>query len=141
MPAKSGVTMLLKIKNDATPTPALVTIGGLRSKSVSFNSELVDITNSDSVNMWREVLGGVGVNSFSASGSGRTIDLTSTNVIYDALADRTLRDVELTIPNLGVITCTARITALEITGNYNDACDFTFTIESASNVTFVIATS
>lgn len=139
MPAKSGVDMLLKLKNDAG-SPAFVTIGGLRAKSISFNSELVDITNSDSAGMWREVLGGVGVNSFSVSGSGRTIDITSTQVIYDCLADRTVRDGEFTVPNLGVIACKVRVTALEITGNYNDAVDFTFTLESAGDVTFTAAT-
>lgn len=140
MAAKSGVDMLFKVKNDATPTPALVPLAGLRAKSVSFNSELVDTTNSDSPGMWREVLGGVGVNSFSVSGSGRTTDLASVQVLYDMLADRTLRDGEFVVPNLGTIAGKVRLTAFEVTGNYNDACDFTFTAESAGEVTFTAAT-
>ena len=42
------------------------TVAGMRTKRLAFNSETVDVTDSESVGRWRELLGGAGVQRASA---------------------------------------------------------------------------
>ena len=65
MAAQRGAAMLLKMEVNSTQT----TIGGLRSTSITFNEETVDVTNKDSFGA-RSLLAGGGVQSVSISGSG-----------------------------------------------------------------------
>lgn len=68
MTAQPGRDLLLKIEDDNN-TDTYLTIGGLRSRSISLNSHLVDVSHSES-NGWRELLGGAGLSQASISGSG-----------------------------------------------------------------------
>jgi len=60
MTAQKGKDILLKIGDAASPE-VFASIGGLRTKGLSFNGEAVDITNSDSASQWRELLAAGGV--------------------------------------------------------------------------------
>lgn len=136
--AQAGKDLLIKIKNDAG-SPVFVAVAGLRARSISFNAEVVDITNGDSAGQWREILSGVGIKSFSASGSGVARDFASYEVLRDAFFDMTLRDCEITIPGFGVFTCACKLSKLEFSGNHNDQLAFSMTIESSGAVTYVSA--
>ena len=61
---------------------SFVTVAGLRSKRIAFNSETVDITDADSAGRWRELLAGSGVQRAAISGSG---------IFKDAQSDATMR--------------------------------------------------
>ncbi|HEY6633165.1 MAG TPA: phage major tail protein, TP901-1 family, partial [Rhizobiaceae bacterium] len=65
MVAQKGKDLLLKIENAGS----FVTVAGLRSKRIAFNSETVDITDADSAGRWRELLAGSGVQRAAVSGS------------------------------------------------------------------------
>src|SRR5262245_21787416 len=67
MVAQKGKDLLLKID---TTGHGFVTVAGLRSKRIAFNSETVDITDADSVGRWRELLAGSGMQRAAISGSG-----------------------------------------------------------------------
>ena len=66
MVAQKGKDLLLKIDDGGS----FVTVAGLRSKRIAFNSETVDITDADSAGRWRELLAGSGVQRAAISGSG-----------------------------------------------------------------------
>ena len=68
MVAQKGNDLLLKIDSDGLGT--FTTVAGLRSRTLAFNAESVDITHSESVGQWRELLTGAGVRSARLSGSG-----------------------------------------------------------------------
>src|SRR5262245_35565027 len=68
MVAQKGKDLLLKI--DSNGLGNFVTVAGLRSKRIAFNSETVDITDADSAGRWRELLAGSGVQRAAISGSG-----------------------------------------------------------------------
>ena len=51
MVAQKGKDLLLKIDSDGLGN--FVTVAGLRTKRLSFNSETVDVTNADSAGRWR----------------------------------------------------------------------------------------
>ena len=57
MVAQKGKDLLLKLESDGLG--AFVTVAGLRSKRIAFNSETVDITDADSAGRWRELLAGI----------------------------------------------------------------------------------
>src|SRR5690606_15232767 len=58
MAAQKGKDLLLKIDSDGLG--AFETVAGLRSRSLSFNTEVVDITHQESTGQWRELLAGAG---------------------------------------------------------------------------------
>jgi TP901-1 family phage major tail protein len=94
MAAQKGKSLLLKIN---TTGSTYVTIGGLRSTSVSLNDEMVDITNKDSSNV-REILAGAGVNSITISGSGVFTDSAAETTIKDKMGSATFSNYQLIIP-------------------------------------------
>ncbi|MEO3998563.1 phage major tail protein, TP901-1 family [Mesorhizobium sp. CAU 1732] len=59
MAAQKGKDLLLKI--DSNGAGSFVTVAGLRTKRLAFNSETVDVTDADSTGRWRELLSGSGV--------------------------------------------------------------------------------
>ena len=58
MSAQKGKDLLLKVDSDGAGTFA--TVAGLRSRSIAFNTETVDITHAESAGQWRELLAGAG---------------------------------------------------------------------------------
>ena len=79
MVAQKGKDLLLKIDSDGVGT--FVTVAGLRTKRIAFNSETVDITDADSAGRWREFLAGSGVQRAAINGSG---------IFKDAQSDATI---------------------------------------------------
>ena len=66
MSAQKGKDLLLKVDSDGAGT--FVTVAGLRSRSIAFNTETVDITHAESAGQWRELLAGAGVKHAKVSG-------------------------------------------------------------------------
>lgn len=73
MVAQKGKDLLLKIFSGG----GFVTVAGLRTKRIAFNSQTVDITDADSSGRWRELLAGSGVQRAAISGSGIFKDAAS----------------------------------------------------------------
>ena len=57
MAAQKGKDLLVKIDDLGTFT----TVAGLRTRQLTFNTDIVDITNAESAGQWRELLAGAGV--------------------------------------------------------------------------------
>jgi len=146
MAAQRGAAMLLKMDISGTQT----TIAGLRSTSISFNEESVDVTNKDSLGA-RTLLAGGGVQSVSVSGSGvftdqpselalRTAYFAQANSSDGASAqDAAFEDFEILIPDLGTLSGKFMIASLEYAGEYNGEVTYSVTLESAQYITFASA--
>lgn len=132
MAAQKGKDLLLKIKGEN----GFVTVAGLRTKRLAFNSETVDITDADSAGRWRELLGGSGVQRASLNGSGIFKDAQSDMMIRTAFFAGTIADWNLVIPDFGVIGGPFQVTALEYTGNHNGEVTFDVALESAGAISF-----
>jgi TP901-1 family phage major tail protein len=139
MAAQSGKSIVVQFKDDATPTPAFQTIGGLRSRSISFNGETVDITNAGSTGNWRELLAGVGVRSVSISGDGVFVDDAAAAEMKDAFFENEFRDANFLVPDFGTFAGSFQVTSLEFGGDYNREVTFSATFESAGEITFTAA--
>lgn len=133
-----ATAMVLSIKNNEA-TPAFVAVAGLRSRSITLNSETVDVTNAGSTNKWRELLDGCGVKSASMSGSGVAKDDTALEEIREAFFAGSHRDWSILIPTFGTLAGKFAITQLQLGGEYNDSVGVDISLESAGELTFTAA--
>lgn len=144
MAAQKGLDMLLKVN---TTGSTYVTVGGLRSTSITLNDESVDITNKDSLGH-RQLLAGGGMNSVSISASGVFTDAaTEENVRADFFGQQNTSDgssaqtasftnYQFLIPDFGTLTGSFQITSLEYAGEYNGEVTYSMSFESAGYITY-----
>lgn len=135
MVAQKGKDLLLKIDSDS----GFVTVAGLRSKRLAFNSEAVDITDADSAGRWRELLAGAGVQRAAISGSGIFKDAQSDAAIRARFFTGAIAGWQLAVPDFGTVAGPFQITALEYTGNHDGEVAFEIALESAGQIQFEVA--
>ena len=131
MAAQKGSDLLIKV-DDGTGT--FHTACGIRSKSISFNTETVDVTDSCSAGRWRELLAGAGVRSATITGSGIFKDQDMEDDIRRYFFDGLPFDAQFIIPDFGIIEGPWAITSLDYSGEYNGEVTFSMTFESAGQL-------
>jgi TP901-1 family phage major tail protein len=136
MALQKGRDMLLKI-SDGAITPSLVTVAGLRARTVSLNARSVDVTDSQSPNGWRELMTGAGIKALSVSGSGIFKDSASDALMREVFFAQTARVFEITVPDFGRFTGPFQIASLEYAGSHDGEASFALTLMSAGEVSFV----
>ena len=137
MVAQKGKDQLLKIDSDGLGN--FVTVAGLRTKRLSFNSETVDVTNADSAGRWRELLAGSGVQRAAASGSGIFKDAQSDALIRTQFFNAGIAAWQLLVPDFGIVAGPFQVTALEYNGNHDGEVTFELALESAGAISFEAA--
>lgn len=137
MAAQKGKDLLLKIDTDGLGN--FITVAGLRSRRLAFNSETVDVTDADSAGRWRELLAGSGIQRASVSGSGIFKDAQSDASIRTRFFSADIVDWQLAIPDFGVVEGPFQITALEYSGNHDGEVTFEIGLESAGAISFEVA--
>ena len=137
MAAQKGKDLLLKI--DPAKSGAYQTIAGLRSRSIAFGTETVDVTHQESEGQWRELLNGGGV---------RTARLTASGIFKDAESDAHLQaaffagdliDCQIVMPDFGVLEGPFQVTSLEWTGRHDNELTFEIGLESGGRIAFTAA--
>lgn len=113
------------------------TFGGLRSKSFSFNTEGVDITNGDS-DEWRKYLDKAGLRSFSVSGSGvYTNEELFQKVFADARENLLTCLMFIEVKTGMIFNGCFKITSLEVSGDYNAESNYSISAESSDKIEVV----
>lgn len=135
MVAQKGKDLLLKIDNGGS----FVTVAGLRSKRIAFNSETVDITDAESAGRWRELLAGAGVQRAAVSGSGIFKDAQSDALMRQRFFGGEIGDWQLAVPDFGTVEGPFQVTALEYTGSHDGEVTFEVALESAGPIGFTVA--
>ena len=133
MAAQKGKDILLKIDNGAG---AFQTIAGLRTKRLALNSDSVDITHSESVGRWRELLAGAGVRKASIAGTGIFKDADSDALMRQLFFDGSIRDWQIILPAFGVIQAPFQITSLDYRGEHTGEITFDLALDSAGALNF-----
>lgn len=133
MAAQKGKDLLLKI---ADATSAFVTVAGLRTRRMTFNTEAVDITHAESSGRWRELLAGAGVRRASLSGSGVFKDSASDAEVRTAFFNGDIRNWQVIIPDFGTIQGLFQISSLDYRGDHAGEVTFDLSLESAGVLTF-----
>lgn len=137
MAAQKGKDLLLKVDSDGAGTFA--TVAGLRSRSIAFNAETVDVTHAESAGQWRELLAGAGVKSARISGSGIFKDASSDATVRSYVFNGTIRDWQVVIPDFGTVEGAFQIGSFELSGRHDGEVAFDLTLESAGELTFTAA--
>jgi TP901-1 family phage major tail protein len=137
MSAQKGKDLLLKVDSDGAGT--FVTVAGLRSRSIAFNTEAVDITHQESAGQWRELLAGAGVKQAKVSGAGIFKDASSDALVRQYVFAGTIRDWQVIIPDFGTVGGPFQIAAFELTGRHDGELAFELSLESAGELTFAAA--
>ena len=132
MPAQKGKDLLLKMNDGA----GFATVAGLRTKTLAFNAQSVDVTHAESAGRWRELLAGAGVRRASLSGAGIFKDAASDELVRQTFFDGVVRDCQIVIPDFGTVEGPFQIGALEFTGAHDGEVAFEITLESAGEMTF-----
>ena len=132
MVAQKGRELLIKIDNGA----GFVTVAGLRSKRLSFNAQLVDVTDAESAGRWRELLGGAGVQRAAVSGAGIFKDQASDALVRALFFAGTIAAWQIVIPDFGTVEGPFQIAALDYSGAHDGEVVFEIALESAGLLTF-----
>jgi len=135
MSIQSGKAILLKIGDGAEPQN-YASAAGLRMKTISLNARSIDVTNADSANGWRELLGGAGIKTCSVTGSGVFVDAAADEQIRQAFFDQLVKDWQLIIPDFGIIEGAFLIAALEYSGRHDGEAAWSMTLSSAGALGF-----
>jgi len=90
MAAQKGKDLLLKV--DSNGSGSFPTIAGLRTRTLAFNAESVDVTHAESAGQWRELLAGAGVKSARLTGAGIFKDASSDEIVRGYVFNGTIRD-------------------------------------------------
>ena len=133
MTAQKGKDILLKIDNGSG---SFQTIDGLRTKRLALNSDSVDITHSESVGRWRELLAGAGVRKASIAGTGIFKDADSDALMRQLFFDGSIRDWQIILPAFGVIQAPFQITSLDYRGEHTGEITFDLALDSAGALNF-----
>jgi TP901-1 family phage major tail protein len=137
MSAQKGKDLLLKVDSDGLGT--FVTVAGMRSRSLAFNTETVDITHAESAGRWRELLAGAGAKSARITGAGIFKDAASDALIRDYVFNGTIRSWQVIVPDFGTVAGPFQISAFELTGRHDAEIAFDLTLDSAGELTFTAA--
>ena len=137
MSAQSGKDMLLKL--DTSGEGDFATIAGLRSRSLAFNAQSIDVTDSESAGRWRELLEGGGVKRAALTGAGIFKDQASDEAMRAVFFGGEVRDWQVTIPDFGIVEGKFQITALEFSADHAGEVTFEIALESAGAVSFAAA--
>jgi TP901-1 family phage major tail protein len=134
MVAQKGRDLLLKVDNGT----GFATVAGLRSKRLSFNTQLVDVTDAESAGRWRELLGGAGVQRAAVSGTGIFKDQASDALVRSLFFAGTIMPWQVVIPDFGKVSGAFQIAALEYSGAHDGEVVFELALESAGQLTFEV---
>lgn len=134
MAAQKGKDLLLKV--DSAGTGVFATVAGMRSRTLSLNSETVDITHAESAGRWRELLEGAGSKTARVTGSGVFKDAASDALIRAYVFNGTIRNWQVVIPDFGIVEGPFQISSMDFNGKHDGEVAFDLTLESAGELLF-----
>jgi TP901-1 family phage major tail protein len=137
MAAQKGKDLLLKVDSDGAGT--FSTVAGLRSRTIAFNAETVDITHAESAGQWRELLAGAGAKNARITGAGIFKDATSDATVRAYVFNGTIRDWQVVIPDFGTVEGPFQISSFELSGRHDGEVAFELALDSAGELTFAAA--
>lgn len=137
MTAQKGRDLLLKVDSDGLGNFA--TVAGLRARSLSFNAETVNVSDTESSGQWRELLAGAGLKSARVTGTGIFKDAASDEIVRGYFFSATIRDWQIVVPDFGIVEGPFQVATLEYTGRHDGEMTFDLGLESAGALTFTAA--
>jgi TP901-1 family phage major tail protein len=138
MTAQHGKDLLLKLGDGGSPE-TFATVAGLRAKTISLNARVIDATDADSPNAWRELMPGAGVKAASISGAGLVKDSVSDAAVRSAFFAQSADRWRIVIPDFGTLEGAFLVAALEYSGRFDGEAQYAITLASAGELAFSAA--
>jgi len=143
MAALKGSAFLLKDNSTGTA----VTLGGMRSTSMSINGETVDVTTKESAtfdgasgnDIGRVLLANGGIRSMSITASGVFTDTASENTTRGSAFTGDAVNYDLVFADTSSVKGQFIITSYERAGEYNGEETYSLTLESSGTMTYTNA--
>ena len=135
MSAQRGKDLLLKIGDGGAPE-AFNAVGGLRARTLSLNAQSVDVTHSESVGGWRELLADAGVKQASVSGAGVFLNETTAETVRAAFFAGDIANWQIVIPGFGDMTGPFLVSNLDYSGDHDGEAAMALALESAGELVF-----
>lgn len=107
-----------------------------RTKSISLNSETVDVTTADDTNKWRQLLAGAGIKTMSVTMSGVIKDVATHDQMVDDQIAQTVDAYGIVVGTLGTFDGNFQLTSIELNGDHNGEAQYTITLESGGDITY-----
>lgn len=133
-----GRLFLIK-SGDGQEPEQFTTVAGLRTKGLSINGEMIDVTDSDSEDQQRELLEGGGVLSMTITGAGVFEDDESQTLIEGRVIARSIDNYQVVFDSGRTYEGPFQATVVDYAGEYNGEHTYTVTLESAGKITIVPA--
>lgn len=137
MAKQAGKLITISIETSTPGTYSL--FGGLTQKSVRMNGATIDVTDSDSTDLWVELLDGGGLKSLEISGSGRFNDDAAIERARSLFMTGALESFRVFIPSWGTFEGSFAITSLEFGGAHDSEVTFSATFMSSGKPTWTAA--
>lgn len=112
-----------------------VTIAAVRTKSLSWGGEPIDITTDDDAGI-RNLLDDLGQQQIDISVEGLTGSQVLRDIALTPATAKKLTDISLAFPNGDTITGDFVLTSYEESGTYNDAVTFSASFQSSEAWTY-----
>ncbi len=135
MPAQKGKDLLLEIGDGGAPESFAI-IGGLRTKTLSLNTQTVDITHSQSAGGWRELLAGAGVRQASIAGAGVFLNDAEAQTVRAVFFAGEARNWRVIVPGFGTIEGAFLVANLDYAGEHDREAAMSLGLESAGALVF-----
>ena len=134
--AKAGRLFILKVATGVSPTE-FVTVGGLRTTSLSINNNPVDITNVASGG-FRELLPDGGVQAFSMAGDGIFDSQTQgADLLFTAARNRTMIECQIISGHGDEFRGNMVVASFQRTGPFDNAETFSVALESSGQLIYI----
>lgn len=133
MAIQKGRDLIVKVADGAG---GFTTVAGLRTRKLAFDSELVDVTHSESAGRWRELLAGAGVRKASVAGAGVFRDGASDALVRGLVFDGAIADFQIVIPDFGRVEGPFLVTGLDYKGEHAGEVTYDLALESAGALSF-----
>lgn len=138
MAGQAGKNIL--VKHDSNGSGVFVTLGGGRTKSMTINGEQINVTDSDSTGLQRELLDGGGVKSMSISYAGVFKAGAAEKACIARALSGAIVEHQFIYPGLGTFEGAFQTTQAQLNGEYNGEAQFSLSFESAGVITFTAET-
>lgn len=135
MTAQAGKDLLLKIGDGGTPE-VFATVAGLRTRTLSLNAQVIDISHSESVGGWRELLTGAGLRQAALTGAGVFLSNQTAQSVRSVFFNGQAPNWRIILPGFGEIEGPFLIGNLDYGGDYDGEATVSLSLQSAGVLTF-----
>lgn len=120
-----------------TTAPSTYTaVPGLRAKSISYNAQTIDVTDSESADLFTQLLTGGGVKNFSMTFSGVLEASAALTKLKDTMLDGTLNTYRMLIPGWGTFEGSFALSSASFNNPHDGAVEYDFSLASSGKPTW-----